>query len=323
MKPSIDSNDVDNHADAPLRQPGWGFRVNYTVLSVVARFLLEHGPRTRREIAGYLVRDSPMARTPNARRTTGQSTAIQSVVALGHLGLCARLKGLWKLTARGEEFARALGSPSESEVFRDVLLSNPSFQRIWNRLPPTTPGLGRRELMEYAERLYPEYNEETRRTLIGIFLSYARAAKLLHERSGFRRDRASHQPVLGKIIERSSHSQAAAAPLNPPGNLDTELTRHRGGGLAAPNEAPHGLPEWIIADDEALTDPAFRDAIGRAAQRALEPVDSGGSPHVAEVTLDLTRLALQREDADLIRIVLRLINGIIRDSSRGRAPKRE
>jgi hypothetical protein len=289
------------------RAPRWGLRTTYKMLATTVSFLQRSGPQDAPSIARYLIEDSPAAAHPNPRRRSGLSSANQVIITSSNLGLIERIDHLKRLTALGHEFAEEIGTPGEQRAFRDIILANPGFAWFWKHVASGSRTVGRSELIRLAAHLYPEYNEETRRTLVGVCMNYARSAGLLHEGPG------------GRRYAVSAHRLPEPAPPRLP-ELDQEVVQPSPGAssVAAGSEfSSNPLKEagrllgWLLADETLMGDEQLVQRVSEAFSEALRS-------HVGEQDYALVQLAaneatqaLESLDPRMLRWAVRLVNGVL------------
>jgi hypothetical protein len=289
--------------------PIWGYRTNYRMLREVVAFLHKDGPQRHHRVAEYMIQESDAAGNPNPRRTDGSASAEQAIVTLKNLGLVEREPGIVRLTERGEAFSRSIGTPREETEFRAILLGAEPFLWLWN-LASHARNLGRSDVLRLAHRVYPGYNDETIKTLAGVFMNYARAAGLLKEGPGGRRYSVSAVRTAVTSLEAESPETDASDVVSTPGPESVSTAGVFDTGHESMNEAAR-LLGWALADDGVITEARFKSKLARAFDHAL-------SSHAEAVDLPLVRLAQQQAlsaaqtgDVQLLRWATRLVNGIL------------
>ncbi len=288
--------------------PKWGLRTPYRMLAMVVHQLDERGPSSAEEIAHYLVAESPAASQPNARRGSGLSSANQSIVTLRNLGLVERAGGKAVLSAKGKGFARALGSPEEQRAFRDLVLEEPGFAWFWEHVSEGAKTVARFELLPLAARLYGGvYNEETRRTLVGIFVNYARFAGLLKEGPGGHR----------YAVARTARPAMQATPIKPPPSIVASRVYP---GRPPATRLEHGheplheasrLLGWVLADSSLLRDSALRARVSKSFMDALSPRVGDPMAHYVRLASEQADSAFAKQDLTLVGWTVRLVNLLV------------
>jgi hypothetical protein len=304
------ASDLEIDPTRDLPGPRWGLRTGFRMMAMVVQFLDQEGPQTPVAIARFLVSDSPTADQPNPRRTTGMSSANQAIVTMTNLGLVERIHGRASLTSSGHRLAESLGSPDQPRVFRDILLSNDAFVWFWKRASLGARTIGRNDLLRLAAIMYPDYNEETRKTLAGVCLNYARNAGLVREGPGgsrylvvpVHRSHAWFPP--GSEEDSPSPAQSIVTGTDVPPSADSA------GAADSLSEAGR-LLGWILADETLLGDVHVKNRVRNAFANAI-------ATHAEKADLALVRLAaheashaVEASDPQLMRWAVRLVNGLL------------
>lgn len=291
------------------KKPRWVLRSPYSILTATVRRLHEAGPQSTDSIARFLTQESSLASRPNARRTSGHSSAVQVLVTMGHLRLGEREPGgSGRLTQLGHRFADSLGTPQEAAVFRGIVLATPCFAWFWGKTAPMYRNLRRRDVLKMAEGLYPEYNAETRKTLVGVCLNYARAADLIQEIPGGRSYAVSGHRIpdvelgsLGAKTEEFSQAQSSTTPVHS-GSESRSYDPLREAGI---------LLGRALAEGSDVRGEILRARLRRAFDHALHRREQLRESTLVRVAAQLAEKALDADDQELIRLATLLVNGIL------------
>lgn len=305
-------------SDARVNEPPrWGLRTPYRMLTITIQYLERHGPADAPAIAGYLLHDSPVANTPNARRSTGLSSANQAIVTLRNLDLVERGRDLAFLNHRGKEFALVIGTHAERPTFRHIIFSNPGFRWFWGQIAGRRT-LTRGELIDFARSVYPRYNPETRKTLVGVCLNYARAAGLISKEPGELRYTVSNHrtPALYEVGTPERHpgvDQVESEQLA----LDTSGPSARS---HDPLREAARLLGWALADDPLDSNENLPQQIWEAFEAAKAWPSHLAQSSLIELAQHQARLALTRRDSELLRLTVRMVNVMLHAASGGGEP---
>lgn len=293
--------------------PRWGLRSSYRTLTNTARFLNKEGPQPIKAIADHLINDSESADQPSPNRHSGMSSANQVVVTLSNLGLTERLEGKAQLTRSGHEFAAAIGSPDEERVFREILLGNEAFLWFWTKAAAGARTVARGELIRIASVVYPDYNPETRKTLAGVCLSYARHAGLV--RKGFSGSRYSvsvHRLPELKSVKVPEEQGLAGEPGPALGSSVGEEASFTGDSLGDAGR----LMGWMLAEEGLIDDEQLRQRVSHAFVEALAAHAGRPDQGLVRLAAHQAESALKSSDARLLRWAVRLVNGVLALDSR-------
>lgn len=304
--------------EAARGPPPWGLRANYRMLRSVLEYLNRAGPKDRAEIADHLIHEAPGSRRPNSRRSTGMSSAEQVVVTLKNLGLVERVPGAAHLTTAGREFAQRIGTPDEERGFREIVISNPAFRWVWEHVSGSR-NLGRSDAIALVSRIYSGYNEETRNTLVGVFMNYSRAAGLLREGPGGRRYAVSNVRIPGLYV--SEVLPDPAAPERVPADAQVETAVPSDGARDSLGEVAR-LLGWALAEESMLSDPILRGNAIRAFDQAAGAEPGRREKALIELAGRQAQASFERGDADLLRWTVRLVNLIHAMPAASRSPRK-
>jgi hypothetical protein len=312
MRPSkvrSGARDADQRAVfSPIgEKPKWVLRSPYSMLTATSRLLQDAGPQSTESIARFLIQDSPLANRPNPRRKSGHSSAVQVLVTMGHLRLSTRNQdGMGVLTDLGHRFAGSIGTQEEAGVFRDILLATPCFAWFWGEIASVFPTLRRSNVLEMAEALYPEYNEETRKTLAGVCLNYARAAHLIRGIPGGRNYAVSHHQ-LPVALPRSIETLASAKPKSGESEEPTVQEIRTYDSL---KEAGVLLGR-LLAEDAQSREEMVKVRLRQALESAVQSRRQRREYSLVRVAAQLANKALESNDLEMIRLATLLVNGIL------------
>lgn len=229
-------------------------------------------------------------------------------MTLKNLGLAERSEDRAALTDAGVGFAAKIGTAMEEGAFRDVLLDNVSFGWFWQRASSSGKTTGRRDLLQLAATLYPNYREQTRKTLVGVYLNYAKHAGLVRRGPGGSRYAIAHRSLpkiaLGALLD--TQDQATKVEAHAEKQVDAgqdplmEVGTMLGGALA---------DDTLFGSDDlrARTLSGFSNASRLRVNR----------PDVTLVRLaqQLSEAAFQRRDTELLRAAIRLVHWILTNSA--------
>jgi hypothetical protein len=294
--------------DTAPEPPVWGLRSPHRMTVLTLKFLENAGPQTAEAIARYLTRDSPAAAQPNKRRKSGLSSANQVVVTLKNLGLATRAGEQAALTDSGVEFAAKVGTPEEQGGFRDILFANRSFVWFWQRATASGNTTGRRDLLQLAAEVYPNYKLETHKTLVGVYLNYAKNAGLVREGlGGGRYQLSNHRIPLAQSPSLANPKIQSSVTTDPSAT---------GGRAHDPLVEVSSKMGSALADEALLTDTSVRVALKSSFANAAR--SRAGFPEVTLVKLaeQEADAAFEFQSAELLRRAIRLVTWILANPRR-------
>lgn len=288
----------------------FGLRASYNIVVLALKHLESVGSSSTESLAKAILAGAGTTSRPNIRRTSGRASAIQATATLLHLGL-ARRTGDHELGATdlGSEFAKAIGSPAESDAFRRVLAGYPPFVEFWRGLTKQRDRVNRASTIEHAHAVYPQFSRQTALTLAGVCLSYAFRAGLTRKVAG----RAGYQVIVPDISQSSRSGERRG--VIPTSILDdrADASHPQPARFQAVRQDLHEtarLLGWALADETVLQDDRVREQVASAFSAASSSAETGWR-ELIRLVADLANAAFAREDTEALRWSVKGVNALL------------
>jgi hypothetical protein len=305
---SNDQLDRNEGASVEGDAPTWGLHTSYNVCALAVRYIHTQGRASTKSFAQFLGEQSQVGGAKN--RTTGFSAAAQAIGSMKKLGLVDRRGGLAELTARGKAFAESLGTRAEQSLLREALLGSPFFVRLWSEVAAHKKYVFRGDVMELAAQMYPNYNDETRKTVAGTCLNFAQAA-------GFcERDGESHRYLISQRWSRQlSQPPTPALPVPEVRPIEPKVaglrTLTEGVDLIGPLKEAGRLLAWRVVKDEPGASESGKEGVRAALQVAVKRSRETSASELVRLAVDLVETAFQKRDAAALVWATVCVNGLV------------